>query len=84
VQISDTSRYLVSQLFFEHFTGGDAFNRIDVTLGISLPDGLSIAGESPVTAVPETSTWAMLLLGFAGIGFMAYRRRTKADMLRVA
>jgi len=28
--------------------------------------------------VPEPSTWAMLLLGFAGIGFAAYRR-TKKD-----
>jgi PEP-CTERM motif len=36
------------------------------------------------SAVPEPSTWAMMILGFAGVGFMAYRRRTKADMLRVA
>jgi hypothetical protein len=28
-----------------------------------------------VAAVPEPSTWAMMILGFAGIGFMAYRRR---------
>jgi hypothetical protein len=28
-----------------------------------------------VSAVPEPSTWAMMILGFAGIGFMAYRRR---------
>jgi PEP-CTERM motif len=28
-------------------------------------------------AVPEPSTWAMLLLGFAGIGVLAYRRNTK-------
>jgi hypothetical protein len=28
-------------------------------------------------AVPEPSTWAMLLLGFAGIGFTAYRRKSK-------
>jgi choice-of-anchor C domain-containing protein len=27
-----------------------------------------------VSAVPELSTWAMMLIGFAGIGFMAYRR----------
>jgi len=27
-----------------------------------------------VAAVPEPSTWAMMILGFAGIGFMAYRR----------
>jgi hypothetical protein len=26
-------------------------------------------------AVPELSTWAMMILGFAGLGFMAYRRR---------
>jgi hypothetical protein len=29
------------------------------------------------TAVPEASTWAMLLLGFASVGFMAYRRKTE-------
>ena len=33
------------------------------------------------TPVPEPSTWAMMLLGFAGLGFMGYqsagrRRRT--------
>jgi PEP-CTERM motif-containing protein len=28
-----------------------------------------------VSAVPEPTTWAMMLLGFAGIGFLAYRRR---------
>jgi hypothetical protein len=27
------------------------------------------------SAVPEASTWAMMILGFFGIGFMAYRRR---------
>jgi len=27
-------------------------------------------------AVPEPSTWAMVILGFAGVGFMAYRRRS--------
>jgi hypothetical protein len=27
------------------------------------------------TAVPEPATWAMMLLGFAGVGFMAYRRK---------
>jgi len=29
-------------------------------------------------AVPEPSTWAMMILGFAGVGFMAYRRRNQA------
>ncbi len=30
-----------------------------------------------VDAVPEPSTWAMMILGFAGVGFMTYRRRYK-------
>jgi hypothetical protein len=28
-----------------------------------------------VAAVPDPSTWAMLVLGFAGLGYMKYRRR---------
>lgn len=28
-----------------------------------------------VAPVPEPATWAMMILGFAGIGFLAYRRR---------
>ncbi len=33
-------------------------------------------------AVAEPSTWAMLLLGFAGVGFMAYRRKYKPALIR--
>ena len=29
------------------------------------------------SAVPEPSTWAMMILGFLGLGFVAYRRKTK-------
>ncbi len=32
-------------------------------------------------SVPEPSTWAMMLLGFAGIGFMAYRRKAKPALM---
>jgi hypothetical protein len=30
------------------------------------------------SAVPETSTWAMMLFGFAGLGFAGYRKTRKA------
>ncbi len=36
------------------------------------------AGVFTVAAVPEPSTWAMMILGFCGIGFMAYRRKNGA------
>ncbi|MBN8987404.1 MAG: PEP-CTERM sorting domain-containing protein [Rhizobiales bacterium] len=32
---------------------------------------------SQISGVPEPSTWAMMLLGFAGVGFMAYRRKNQ-------
>lgn len=34
----------------------------------------SYNGAFTVSAVPEPSTWAMLMLGFAGLGFAGYRR----------
>jgi hypothetical protein len=37
-------------------------------------------GDALAPAVPEPSTWAMLILGFAGVGFMAYRRRGQATL----
>jgi hypothetical protein len=38
---------------------------------------------SRVGVVPEPSTWAMIVLGFAGIGFLTYRRKLK-PVLRLA
>jgi len=33
------------------------------------------------SAVPEPSTWAMMILGFAGVGFTAYRRKSKPALI---
>ena len=41
----------------------------------------SIVTSGSITSVPEPSTWAMLLLGFAGIGFMAYRRKSNPALM---
>jgi hypothetical protein len=40
----------------------------------ALLDGVSL------TAVPEPSTWAMMLAGFGGLGFAAYRRRRRTPL----
>jgi hypothetical protein len=50
-------------------------------LGLILDD---VTLASNVTAVPESSTWAMMILSFAGIGFMAYRRSRKNTMALTA
>jgi hypothetical protein len=31
-------------------------------------------------ATPEPSTWAMLILGFGGLGYAAFRRRVKGSV----
>jgi hypothetical protein len=36
---------------------------------------------SPTSAVPEPSTWAMVMLGFCGLAFLAHRRRDAAKAL---
>ncbi len=37
--------------------------------------------EFAVTSVPEASTWAMMLFGFAGLGFAGYRTSRKSNAL---
>jgi len=39
--------------------------------------------STSVSAVPEPSTWAMMILGFFGVGFMAYRRRNQTAAFRI-
>ena len=47
------------------------------------PDADSlVVNIGSVSPVPEATTWAMMLLGFAGVGFMAYRKR-KGAMIAV-
>jgi hypothetical protein len=43
-------------------------------------DNLDV-GVTFTEAVPEPSTWAMMILGFAGVGFMAYRRKSKPALM---
>jgi hypothetical protein len=44
-------------------------------------DGIFLDNFSFSSSVPEPSTWAMMVLGFAGIGCMAYRRKSKPALM---
>ncbi len=44
---------------------------------ISAVSGFSLVG--PINVVPEPSTWALLMLGFLGMGWVALRRATRTD-----
>jgi len=41
-------------------------------------------GTLNASAVPEPSTWAMMILGFCGLGFLAYRRKQNGAAPSVA
>jgi hypothetical protein len=50
-----------------------AFN----TVGVASQDAGALGNDGTLTtALPEPSTWAMGILGFCGLGFMAYRRKS--------
>jgi hypothetical protein len=44
-----------------------------------IPETITVTVDGLSAAVPEPSTWAMLLIGFAGVGFATYRRRLATD-----
>ena len=46
------------------------------------PDSFFLTQQ--VAAVPEASTWLMMLAGFAGLGFMAYRKKQNDHAFRLA
>lgn len=52
-------------------------------IGFSQIKQFELSGVTAVTAVPEPTTWAMMILGFAGVGFLAYRRRSDGATLRI-
>jgi hypothetical protein len=54
---------------------GGTFFAADVSLSGTTG---AIGASSLVAGVPEMSTWAMMVLGFCGLGFMAYRNRGAA------
>jgi hypothetical protein len=50
----------------------------------TLASGTFTIGSPFIAAVPEPSTWAMMILGLLGLGFLAYRRRNQAFAIKAA
>jgi hypothetical protein len=65
------------------FTPGGAFRGVEIS-NDNDPSGLRYYGFSyTASAAPEASTWAMLLVGFAGLGAAARRSRNARRTARV-
>jgi hypothetical protein len=62
----------------------DPFSQLPPALGnptVPINDYELALEFAPQAAVPEVSTWAMLILGFAGIGFLAYRQKIQPTLM---
>lgn len=64
-------------LYFNNveFTGYSKLQQPAIDSGFGLAAGTPIS--LTVSAVPEPASWVMMLLGFAAVGFAAYRRAKK-------
>jgi hypothetical protein len=60
---------------------GDPTNLNPANMDTITPVDVSVTLAS---AVPEPSTWAMMILGFFGVGFMAYRKKQNGSAFRSA
>jgi hypothetical protein len=67
------------------FADDDAGNQAigNVLDNVSLSSATS-ATQSVADPVPELSTWGMILLGFAGLAYAAYRRTNRDSVVRAA
>jgi hypothetical protein len=63
------------------FTGSSVHIDMQNVLLANGSDSFTVTLSS---GVPEASTWVMMLLGFAGVGFAAYRRKQNGTQLHIA
>jgi hypothetical protein len=55
--------------------GPGSYTYFNNFLGFPEGSGPVSFSVTEISAVPESSTWAMMILGFFGVGFMSYRRK---------
>jgi hypothetical protein len=91
ITANDFGLFSQSDLAGADFTSHPDFSGDPITLGFAMyragttfeydttlrADNFSLE----ISAVPEPATWAMMTLGFAGVGFMAYRRKSKQALM---
>jgi hypothetical protein len=69
----------VNMIDFSDFAGSGS-NDFVFAIFAELGETIGASGtvtETILTSVPEPSTWAMMLLGFAGLGYAGYRRASE-------
>jgi hypothetical protein len=82
--VGGTEYYVYENITISNATNaGQLFAEADPSITSGTP-GLTLAFSPGVAAVPEPSTWAMMLLGMAGLGLMLRMRRRETGQLQTA
>jgi hypothetical protein len=75
---------------FQQIGSGYVFGVTDSNLSTNILETGNDNGQlflnfenASISAVPEPSTWAMMILGFASVAFIACRRKTRAALVSV-
>lgn len=66
---------VTTQFLAETGASQDVTALLGASAGGNFPSNITVQVQSDaVETVPEPTTWAMMLIGFAGLGFVAYRK----------
>jgi hypothetical protein len=75
--------YHVGTFTIDATFNSDSFTISNVQFAFGTGPDNTLAGSRggfPVGSIPEPSTWAMMILGFFGVGFVAYRRKSQMSL----
>ena len=78
--IASNVDFTIANATIADVTGANALGNIFVADVFSSQTGNTGPVDVHVAAIPEPSTWAMVILGFFGVGFMAYRRKGQVTL----
>ena len=85
VDVQNSARLNFGFLFGSNFNANvDNTYRIDLTAGGNTVTSFAQIGAGAVAAVPEPTTWAMMLMGFGAMGFALRRRKRVASLTQMA
>jgi hypothetical protein len=78
--VSDPADFSIFTIFK---TVPETSSKLDVTTDLlsaaAIAAGFTASFQSDLNAVPEPSTWAMMLLGFAGLAYAGWRRAARRE-----
>ena len=71
--VLDQSNFFIGQISFNNLAAGNY--AIGLAAGSSADPKYYINFQTPISGVPEPATWALMLIGFGGLGAMVRGRR---------